>query len=67
MLNLRHVPIGPVWPELRPIWSWRVCVSGWPERHVCVRATKQWGAIVAGAQELGVDPSDVEAELLPTK
>jgi hypothetical protein len=34
---------------------------------VCVRATKQWGAIVAGAQELGVDPSDVEAELLPTK
>lgn len=68
MLHIRDVNIGPVWPELRPIWLWRVFVRDDPSREVVgIAATRQWGAITAGAQALGVGADEVEAEVLPER
>jgi hypothetical protein len=68
MLTVRHVNTGHMWPELKPVWLWRVFVRDEPEREVIgIRATQEWGALRCGAQALGVNVCDVEAEVLPKR
>lgn len=68
MLHIGTLNARAIWPELRPVWLWRVFVRDAPEREVVgIAATRQWGAITAGAQALGVGFDEVEAEVIPSR
>jgi hypothetical protein len=67
MLHIGTLNTGHLWPELRPVWLWRVFVRDEPGREARVRATRQFGALAAGAEALGVSPDDCEAEVVPSR
>lgn len=68
MLTIRHLDKLAVPVSGMPRFVWRVWVSGEPEIEVAgIVATRRWGALSAGAQVLGVDVRDVEAEVIPRR